>query len=182
MATGEIRLIIGPMFSGKTTELVRLIRRFMISGRKCIIIKHCSDSRYTEGDLEAIYTHDKISMKALSSDNLLSLVSTLDEFEIIGIDEGQFFEDIAEFSEIMANKGKIIIVAALNGDFKRDLFGNIFKLLPLSESITSLTAICSVCNNEASFSKRITDDKDVKIIGGKETYTAICRKCFFKYV
>ncbi|QRI42827.1 thymidine kinase [Cheloniid poxvirus 1] len=178
MAAGEIRLIIGPMFSGKTTELVRLIRRFMISNRKCLIIKHCIDSRYTEGDLKAIYTHDKISMEALISDNLLKLVPTLDEFEVIGIDEGQFFDDIAEFSEIMANKGKIIIIAALNGDFRRELFGNVFKLLPLSESITSLTAICTSCNKEASFSKRITGDKDVKVIGGKEMYTAICRKCF----
>nr|BAA77559.1 thymidine kinase [Canarypox virus]BAA77564.1 thymidine kinase [Canarypox virus] len=178
MATGEIRLIIGPMFSGKTTELVRLIRRFMISGRKCIIIKHCSDSRYTEGDLEAIYTHDKISMEALSCSKLLPLIPKIDNFEVIGIDEGQFFEDIVEFSEIMANKGKTVIIAALNGDFKRQLFGNIFKLLSLSESVTSLTAICAVCKNEASFSKRMTDDKDVKVIGGKEMYTAVCRKCF----
>ncbi|QGM48744.1 MPPV-120 thymidine kinase [Magpiepox virus 2] len=178
MATGEIRLITGPMFSGKTSELIRLIKRFIISGRNCIIIKHCCDTRYIDKDLETICTHDKITMEALSCSKLLPLIPKIDNFEVIGIDEGQFFEDIVEFSEVMANKGKTVIIAALNGDFKRELFGNIFKLLPLSESVTSLTAICAVCKNEASFSKRMTDDKDVKVIGGKEIYTAVCRKCF----
>ncbi|QRM15388.1 thymidine kinase [Mudlarkpox virus] len=178
MATGNIHLITGPMFSGKTTELARLIRRFIISDRKCIIIKHCSDTRYAEENLEAIYTHDKISMKALSSNNLLTLIPELDKYDVIGIDEGQFFDDLVDFSETMANRGKKVIIAALNGNFKRELFGNVFKLLPLTEKITSLTAICSICKQEASFSKRITEDTEVKLIGGKEVYTAVCRKCF----
>ncbi|AID46824.1 thymidine kinase [Penguinpox virus] len=181
MASGSIHVITGPMFSGKTSELVRRIKRFMLSNFKCIIIKHCGDNRYNEDDINKVCTHDRLFMEAIASSNLSVLVPKIlkDGIEVIGIDEGQFFLDIVEFSESMANLGKIVIIAALNGDFKRELFGNVCKLLPLAETVSSLTAICVKCYREASFSKRITESKEVMDIGGKDKYMAVCRKCFF---
>ncbi|URH26636.1 thymidine kinase [Fowlpox virus] len=181
MSSGSIHVITGPMFSGKTSELVRRIKRFMLSNFKCIIIKHCGDNRYNKDDINKVYTHDLLFMEATASSNLSVLVPTLlnDGVQVIGIDEAQFFLDIVEFSESMANLGKTVIVAALNGDFKRELFGNVYKLLSLAETVSSLTAICVKCYCDASFSKRVTENKEVMDIGGKDKYIAVCRKCFF---
>ncbi|ALA62434.1 thymidine kinase [Turkeypox virus] len=179
MFLGSIHLILGPMFSGKTTELIRRMKRFNISNLRCVIIKHSSDNRYTDNEY-IVYTHDNINISAVSTDMLMPLIQKIKNVDVIGIDEGQFFCDISEFCELMANNGKIIVVAALNGDFKRELFGNIFKLLPIAESISMLTAVCMKCYKDASFSKRVTDDTRVKLIGGKETYMAVCRTCFFQ--
>lgn len=175
---GKIQVILGPMFSGKSTELIRLLKRYQHTQYSCFIIKYTKDLRY---DQDSIATHDNQKMKATSTNNLFELKQEILEnnYDVIGIDEGQFFPDCVEFCEYMANKGKIVIVAALDGTFKREEFGNILKLIPLAEKVKKLKAICKLCYGNASFSKRINDDQNLEVIGGAEIYMSVCRKCYF---
>lgn len=102
-------------------------------------------------------------------------------YEVIAIDEGQFFPDLVESSDFLANEGKIVIVAALDATFERKGFGSVLELVAMAEKITKLTSICTTCRSrEASFTKRLTADKEVEMVGGAEMYKPVCRKCFFK--
>ena len=116
---GQIQVIFGPMFSGKSTELIRRLQRMKIAKYNCLIVKYANDKRYT--DEELIATHDKQMMEAVSAtrlDNLKSKYNIFDDYDVIGIDEGQFFPDIIEFAETMADAGKTVIVAALDGTYQ----------------------------------------------------------------
>ncbi|AEN03663.1 thymidine kinase [Yokapox virus] len=175
MEQGNIQLILGPMFSGKSTELIRIVKRYQIAKYNCIVINHSSDIRY---GISNVFTHDNNSYSAIQTSKLSDLIDIVENFTVIGIDEGQFFQDIVEFCENMANKGKIVIVAALDGTFKRKPFGNVLNLIPLSETVTKLTAVCMKCFKDASFSKRIGTETEIEIIGGKDKYLSVCRKCY----
>ena len=172
---GQIQVIFGPMFSGKTTELLRRIVRFTIAKLDCAVIKYKADTRYA---VEEASTHDQRSIKAIPCELLSDVYHQVKTMDVIGIDEGQFFPDIVAFTERLANEGKIIIVAALDGTFQRKPFGNILELVPLAESVHKLSAVCMECFNPAAFSKRIGSDQRVQVIGGSETYLAVCRRCF----
>lgn len=104
------------------------------------------------------------------------------EYDVLGVDEGQFFPDVISFSESLANLGKVVIIAALDGTFQRQAFGDISKLVPLSESIIKLNAICMVCHNTAAFTKRISNEEKVEIIGGADKYMAVCRECYHSQI
>ena len=104
----------------------------------------------------------------------------MENYDVVGIDEGQFFEDIIEFCEEAANSGKIVVVAALDGTFERKPFGNIINLIPLAEMVTKLSAVCVYCTREAAFTKRVVENKEVQLIGGAEMYKPVCRVCFFE--
>ncbi|KAL0268511.1 UNVERIFIED_CONTAM: hypothetical protein PYX00_010427 [Menopon gallinae] len=172
---GRIEVILGPMFSGKTTELIRRMRRFRLANFKCVILKYTKDSRYSEKD---IATHDLQTLNALPCCSLKTYKSKANECEVVGIDEGQFFPDLIEFCEDLANMGKIVIVAALDGTYRRMAFGDILQLIPLAENVIKLNAICMSCFQNASFTKRISAEKAVEIIGGADKYMAVCRECF----
>lgn len=172
---GQIQIIFGPMFSGKTTELVRRIRRYQVANHACLLIKYDKDVRYEE---DRVSTHDQQKMSALPCHKLSNIKSKAMKFNIIGIDEGQFFPDIVEFCEDLANKGKTVIVAALDGTFQRKAFGNILSLIPLAENVVKLNAVCMHCFKDAAFTKRLGDEKKVEIIGGAERYWSVCRECF----
>jgi thymidine kinase len=102
----------------------------------------------------------------------------LESVDCIGIDEGQFFDDIVEFCELNANKGKVVIVSALDSNFKKEAFGKILDLIPKCEEVTKLKAVCMICFKEASFSKRICKNEDEILIGGSNEYISVCRKCY----
>uniref|UniRef100_T1J2J9 Thymidine kinase, cytosolic n=1 Tax=Strigamia maritima TaxID=126957 RepID=T1J2J9_STRMM len=172
---GQIQIIFGPMFSGKTTELIRRLRRFKIANYKCLIVKYANDTRY---DASGLATHDRQVLSAVSAVLLEPLDTTAAAFDVIGIDEGQFFNDVVSFSEKMANLGKIVIVAALDGTFQRKGFGDILNLVPLAESVIKLTAVCMKCFAEASYTKRKGKDTAIEVIGGADKYMAVCRGCF----
>ena len=173
---GQIQIIFGPMFSGKTTELLRRLKRYQIAKHNCLIIKYAKDVRY---ERDGIATHDKQTFPAASTVILRDLKEKTKKYSVVGIDEGQFFPDTVEFAEEMANLGKTVIVAALDGTFQRSGFGNILSLVPVSESVVKLTAICTVCFEEASFTKRTSSEISVELIGGSDKYIATCRKCYF---
>ncbi|XP_040583494.1 thymidine kinase, cytosolic [Lepeophtheirus salmonis] len=175
MLPAQIQLIIGPMFSGKSTELIRRLKRYQIAKYKCLNIKYAKDTRY---DSNAISTHDRIVLDAVSSLSLDTLKERAMDFDVIGIDEGQFFPDIVSFCETMANSGKIVVIAALDGTFQRKGFPNIMELVPLSESVTKLNSVCMICYGEGSYTKRTTNEKEIEVIGGTETYMSVCRTCY----
>uniref|UniRef100_UPI00398F0B06 thymidine kinase, cytosolic isoform X1 n=2 Tax=Pristiophorus japonicus TaxID=55135 RepID=UPI00398F0B06 len=173
---GQIQIIFGPMFSGKSTELMRRVRRYQIAQYQCLVVKYAKDNRYNAEDLA---THDRCTMQAVPTTNLSEVYEKALNCAVIGIDEGQFFPDCVEFSENMANKGKTVIVAALDGTFQRKAFGNILSLVPLAESVVKLSAVCMECYREAAYTKRLGAEKEVEVIGGTDMYRATCRLCYF---
>lgn len=174
---GMIDLVFGPMFAGKSTELLRRIKRYRVASKSCLVIKYANDTRYSD---KCVSTHDQQMIEAVSCDRLMDVQEKALDFDIIGIDEGQFFEDIVEFSEQMANEGKMVIIAALDGTFERKAFGKVLELIPLAESITKLDAVCVDCKHSASFTKRLCDSKETELIGGAEIYKPVCRGCYNK--
>ncbi|XP_053552593.1 thymidine kinase, cytosolic [Bombina bombina] len=174
---GQIQVIFGPMFSGKSTELMRRVRRFQIAQYKCLVIKYAKDTRYSK---ECLATHDQRTMAAVSTCNLKDIIPDAMACSVIGIDEGQFFPDIVEFCEDMANKGKTVIVAALDGTFQRQAFGEVLNLVPLAESVVKLNSVCMECYREAAYTKRLGAEKEVEVIGGADKYHSVCRLCYFQ--
>ncbi|XP_064479734.1 thymidine kinase, cytosolic-like isoform X2 [Ornithodoros turicata] len=165
------------MFSGKTTELMRRMKRYQLANHNCVLVKYARDCRY---DNENICTHDRQAMPAVKSTSLRDTAFNTDEVRVFGIDEGQFFPDVVEFAEEMAQLGKVVIIAALDGTYQRKGFTNILELVPLSESIIKLTAVCMICYSDAAYTKRLGYETEVEVIGGADKYMAVCRKCYFK--
>ncbi|XP_064618002.1 thymidine kinase, cytosolic-like [Liolophura sinensis] len=173
---GQIQIIFGPMFSGKTTELVRRMKRYQLANYKCLVVKYSKDDRY---DIDGVATHEGQVLPAVSAMSLMDLCCAAGCHDVIGIDEGQFFPDVVEFCDIMAEMGKTVIVAALDGTFQKKGFGNILNLVPLAESVVKLNAVCMKCFSAASFTKRKGSEKEVEVIGGADKYLAVCRTCFY---
>jgi thymidine kinase len=181
MDRGRIELIIGCMFSGKSTELIRKIRKYQVLKKKILVINHSLDNRYGKHN---IITHNKQENECVSTNNLLSLLDTTyyKESYIIVIEEAQFFKDLYAFTTYAAdNDNKTVIVAGLDGDFKRQKFGDILSLIPHAESVTKLHALCLKCNDgtKAYFTKRINKDNTSQTyVGTHEDYVAVCRYHF----
>ena len=176
---GSIELIIGCMFSGKSTETIRLVKRFQIINKSCLILKHNTDTRYDEGN--KLSTHDRVQIECISTDKLIKYLNTdlFNRSDIIVVEEGQFFSDLFDFATISADKyNKTIIINGLDGDYKRDMFGDVLRLIPHAEKITRLNALCCICNDgtKAFFTKRITENNSIKLIGNEDYYQAVCRK------
>jgi len=172
---GEIQLIIGPMFSGKSTELLRRLRRCQFAMLRCLMIKYANDDRY---DSDMFSTHDGTKVKAAKCQKLEQIEAVTAEYDVIGIDEGQFFPDIVDFSENQANKGKIVIIAALDGTYLRTPFPKFLDLIPLAESVVKLNAICMNCRAEAAFTRRLGSETKLEVIGGEDKYMSVCRICY----
>lgn len=181
----SIELILGPMFSGKTTELLRRIAREYRANRQVLLVKYSKDDRYSS---DSVASHDRLMMEdilTISCSNLHPIVSFVEKFKntehepiVIGIDEGQFFPDLIEFCEKMAQLGKEIHVAALDGTFERKPFPVIADLIPRSNNFIKLNAVCFRCKKDAPFSKRLGQDKKLEVIGGADKYESRCRECF----
>ena len=164
------------MFSGKTTELMRRIRRYTHAKKRCQVIKYSKDTRY---DSECASTHDRQKCAAVGCTRLSELsVDSLVDLDVIGIDEGQFFPDVVEFADRWASAGKVVIVGALDATFERRPFGHILELIPLAEMVSKLNAVCMLCHKDASFTKRIGSETAVEVIGGADKYLSTCRACF----
>lgn len=182
---GYLELILGPMFSGKSTQLISHIRKYRTIGTKIMIIKPSTDSRYDS--LNEICTHnlDKEECTVFSHNELYKIFNNSNYIQarLIAIEEGQFFKDIYEIVKHMVDEDKkIVYVTALNGTFKRELFGDIHKLLSICDNIDFKQALCVECNDGTAgvFSKRIIHDDTQVIVGGSECYKAVCREHYFK--
>ena len=171
----ELHLIIGCMFSGKTTELLRIANRLKSIGQRVALINYVEDTRYSTTN---VTTHDKYSCTDIEShytDDLYSL--DYKKYQVICINEAQFFTGLKTFCIDLLNKSKIVYVSGLDGDFKQDPFGEILEIIPLCNTITRLHAFCKICKNgnPAYFTKRLTDSKEQKLIGTNE-YIPVCRE------
>ena len=173
---GWIEVICGPMFSGKTEELIRRLVRAQIAKKNVFIFKHSTDNRYSE---DYIVSHNKNKIKCHSITHSKQIIDFSKDIDIIGVDETQFFDStIIETCNALANKGKRVIIAGLDRDYKAIPFGPMASLLTHADYITKLNAICMVCGNQASFSQRLTDEKNQILVGESEKYEARCRDCF----
>jgi len=178
---GCIQLIMGPMFSGKTTELLRRVRRYDISGKKVSIIKYKGDDRYMP-DLAC--THDEWNRHPALSVSTLSELDDNDEIknaDIIAVDEGNLFPDLVQFCESFANAGKTVIVAALDSTYLREPFPTTAQLIPKAEKVDKLSAICVGCGDDAYFTRRIVESDELELIGGADKYKAVCRRCYYTH-
>jgi len=177
----RIEIIIGCMFSGKSTELIRRCNRYGAIGKKQLIINHTLDVRAMHNTLK---THDGVTSQALMLTNLMDLVNNkqyrdvLYSTEIIGIDEGQFFDDIVEFVKYIEPLHKTVIIAGLDGDSDRNPFGHILECIPLCDEVIKLTALDMVSSDGSKgiFTKRIGEKNNVIAVGGKESYLAVSRE------
>jgi thymidine kinase len=182
---GEIHIYLGGMFAKKTSKLIEEYREHIVKKEKCLIIKYNNDIRY---DKNGISTHDHLILEkdvVISGKKLFDVHEKCVGFDFVGIDEGQFYDDLPEFAEKLANEGKTVVIASLDGDFRREKFGRTLELIPKAEIVKKLHGICDFCRkNQASFSKlikaeHIVDGKTQEIIGGADTYKAVCRECYF---
>jgi len=166
---GKIKLIIGPMFSGKTSELLSRYRRWKLAGKKVLMIKYKQDNRY---DKNNIVTHDGISVNARVCERLQELDDYVNNYDVICVDEVQFYDDADEYCDKWANMGKVVEASGLNGNYLRKPFKIISNLIPLAEDIHHLNAVCKETGNDASFSvKFIKNDQEI-FIGNDDSYLA----------
>jgi len=179
MEEARITLVCGPMFAGKSARLQNTLEIYSISGRKCLIIKHSKDDRFPLRAISRSRPEVKEEIPVIKASDLFEIDKTiLSKFSVIGIDEGQFFRNLSEFCEEMANSGKIIIVSALNSNFKREKFPEVTELFHKCEKIKTLSSICFVCKKKAHFTKRITEETELEVIGGEDKYIPVCRTHF----
>jgi thymidine kinase len=175
---GSIEVICGCMFSGKTEELIRRLRRVQYANQRLQIFKPAIDTRYHELD---IVSHDERVIASIPVINAESILSYADQCDVIGIDEAQFFdEQLPGVCDQLAIKGIRVIVAGLDMDYKGNAFGPIPVLLAMADFITKLHAICPVCGYIANYSFRKTRQSDQVMLGEKEVYEPRCRKCFYE--
>jgi len=172
---GKIELILGPMFSGKSTRLIEQMRKYVYKAKKTIMVKYYADQRYSEKS--EVVTHDLIKYDSINCKLLRNSFETLKQYDVIGIDEGQFFADLVEVCEELALMGKIILIAALNGDFRMEPFPVIQRIIAKSDKIKLLKAYCFNCHKDAKFSLRIVQSNETVLIGAGEAYKPACREC-----
>ncbi|SVB01887.1 uncharacterized protein METZ01_LOCUS154741 [marine metagenome] len=174
--SGWIEVICGSMFSGKTEELIRRLRRAQIAKMNITIFKPHLDSRYSD---DHIVSHNQLKMKShivKSTDEILELAEDAD---VIGIDEGQFFDNsILDVCKTLAGSGKRVIVAGLDTDFRGLPFGPMPQLMCEADYLDKLRAICVKCGNPASYTQRTSSDAEQVVIGELDKYEARCRNCF----
>ncbi|CAN6470573.1 unnamed protein product [Victoria cruziana] len=176
---GEIHVIIGPMFAGKTTALLRRIQAERDNGRQVALIKTDKDTRYATN---SVATHDGTKMPCWALPSLSVFRTKIGaeayhKLDVIGIDEAQFFEDLYDFCQIAADRdGKTVIVAGLDGDYLRRSFGSVLDIVPLAETVTKLKARCELCGKHAPFTLRKSGDLQTELIGGADVYMPVCRQ------
>lgn len=174
---GWIEVICGPMFSGKSEELIRRLRRAMIARKRVQVFKPAIDTRYSAGE---IVSHGDLRMKSEVVNSAAEIYDRLDwRSEVIGIDEANFMGDgLADIAQRLADSGKQVIVAGLDTDYLGRPFAPIPDLLCLAESITKTLAICVRCGNPAKHTQRLRGSEELIVVGASELYEARCRRCF----
>lgn len=176
---GSIEVICGPMFSGKTEELIRRLKRSEIAKQKVKIFKPLLDDRYHKSNVVSHDAREIISLPVKDAAALLLLVE--EDMDVIGIDEAQFFDDgIVNVCNIIANRGKRVVVAGLDKDFLGKPFGPMPALMATAEYVTKIHAVCIGCGDLANYSYRTVPDTAQVKLGEKESYLPLCRQCYHK--
>ena len=178
--SGCIEVVCGSMFSGKTEELIRRLRRAQFANQVIAIFKHAVDNRYS--DVEVV-SHDfhKISSTPISDPKKMLEVGP--EVQVVGIDEAQFFdESLVEVCQQLADRGIRVIVAGLDTDYLGIPFGPMPRLMAVAEDVQKVHAICVKCGNLANHSHRLSKSKDLVLLGEKDVYEPLCRDCYNKAI
>ena len=174
--TGWIEVVCGSMFSGKTEELIRRLNRARIANQKVEIFKPAVDTRYDEED---VVSHNANAVKSNPVQNASQILFYDQDFEVVGIDEAQFFDDeLISVCNELANRGKRVIVAGLDMDYLGKPFGPIPQLMASAEYVTKVHAICMRCGNLASYSHRLIENDKLVVLGETDEYEPLCRSCF----
>ncbi len=174
--SGWIEVICGSMFSGKTEELIRRLKRAKIANQKVEIFKPKMDTRYDEAK---VVSHDANSILSTPIDHSSKLLELVEKVNVIGIDEAQFFDDkLPNVCQTLALRGVRVIVAGLDMDYKGIPFGPIPNLLAVAEYITKVHAICQHCGNLATHSYRLSFEEEQVVLGEKDVYEPRCRTCY----
>lgn len=175
--TGWIEVITGCMFSGKTEELIRRLRRAKIAKQKVVIFKPIIDTRYSDN---SIVSHSEQSLPSILIKEANEILDLVKDAQVIGIDEAQFFSsDLIDICNRLADNGKRVIIAGLDMDYRGIPFEPIPQLLSIAEYITKSLAICVVCGNPADRTQRKTASSERVIVGAADVYEARCRKCHY---
>jgi thymidine kinase len=195
--TGYLEIILGSMYSGKSTRLIEIYNQCIFCNIPVVVINHDIDNRY---DDELLSTHDKVKIPCIKTSSLKNVwkpyIKTLSNqsltdrkhggnclivkySDVVLINEGQFFHDLYEVVNEIVNQGKHVYVCGLDGDFERKKFGQILDLIPLCDKVTKLTSLCSLCKNGTPgiFSMRLTNEKEQTVVGS-HNYIPVCRKCY----
>jgi thymidine kinase len=174
---GWIEVICGPMFSGKTEELIRRLKRARYAGQRLQVFKPRIDNRY---DDESIVSHDSNALPSFPVADVDEMRDKLESrVQVVGIDEVQFFgEDVVDFCNELADMECRVVIAGLDQDYRNQPFGPMPRLLCLAEYVTKLNAICVRCGNPAHRSYRLASDPQQVLVGSGEQYEARCRRCF----
>ncbi|MBO4843725.1 MAG: thymidine kinase [Bacteroidales bacterium] len=176
--SGSVEVICGSMFSGKTEELIRRLRRAQFAGQKIAIFKPKVDVRYSE---ENIVSHDLKSIPSIPVNSPTEIFLMDSDVRVVGIDEAQFFDDtLVKVVQTLANRGVRVIVAGLDMDYLGNPFGPMPAIMAIAEEVQKVHAICVKCGNLANHSHRLVKDQNLVVLGEKDIYEPLCRDCFNK--
>ena len=176
--SGCIEVVCGSMFSGKTEELIRRLRRAQFANQKIAIFKPSIDKRYS--DVEVV-SHDFHKITSRPVKEAAQMLDIEPDVQVVGLDEAQFFgEELVDVCQTLANRGVRVIAAGLDTDFMGVPFGPIPKLMAVAEDVQKVHAICVKCGNLANHSHRLSKSKDLVLLGEKDVYEPLCRECFNK--
>lgn len=175
---GSVEVITGSMFSGKTEELIRRLRRAQFAGLKVEIFKPSLDKRYSES---RVVSHDEKSINSSPVDNASAILLFAGDCDVVGIDEAQFFDNsLVEVCGKLADDGKRVVVAGLDMDYTGKPFGPMPALLAVAEYVTKVHAICTRCGNLAQYSYRKSSEQQQVLLGENDIYEPLCRNCYNK--
>jgi len=175
--SGYLEIVLGPMFSGKTTYLINKYKQYITTNKKVMVINYSDDTRYHD---KLLSSHDKVMIPCTFTRQISTILSNseLTESDIILINEGQFFEDLYDSVLFLVEElNKEVYICGLDGDFKRQKFGTILDLVPVADKIVKLNAKCDYCRKPAMFSHRITNETEQLVIG-MNNYIPLCRSCY----
>lgn len=189
---GYFTMYIGPMYSGKTTSMTKDVEKYHIANKLCTIVKYIDDTRYDQKSLEsggkgprAIMTHSgqEFSNVPVCRARLLAdVIDELMDYDIVGIDECQFFPDSVEMIDRLTLAGKRVIAACLDGDYMRRPFNRIGELVVCANKVKKLSAVCAMCCEKAIFTARLRGGDEQVEIGTFGTYASVCRQCMHEYL
>lgn len=178
--TGYLELIVGPMFSGKTSRIIDIYKQYTYCNIPVLVINHSDDNRY---DSYMLTNHDNINIDCVKGNSIKNIIlNTKQNYKVILINEGQFFDNLCnDVIDLVNNQNKCVYICGLDGDYKANKFGDILDLIPYCDKVEKLNSICTKCKNgrKAIFSHRkINNNSEQKLVGLNDIYEPLCRKCY----
>ncbi|MDX1349203.1 MAG: thymidine kinase [Putridiphycobacter sp.] len=172
----QIRVICGPMFSGKTKTLIRVVNDYKRANKKVLVVKPKIDKRYANNH---VVSHDKDRIQAIEITEPKKILDFILSVDVIAIDEVQFFDaSIVRVCQLIAEKGKTCVVSGLDLDYKAQPFGEMPRILAIADEIIKLNSVCTFCSGPARFTHRISSELETVVLGEKDKYTPLCRSCY----